>query len=185
MTAGTKEYTHLEMEAALCVWECINDWTLPDMRTKRADWIELREGVGSVEMRHQSIVLGKWCLQVYEICTKHDPDFFDGVAYDWEVIPMILDYARDPFGSPAIYAEHLPSPEQTALLVAYRHLYNEFVSDCTHESKRRWEYKELVTDDGGERMQQAFEIGEEPAEFVKWLGEKYDLIPADEWKRGF
>jgi hypothetical protein len=31
------------------------------------------------------------------------------------------------------------------------------------------------------RMRQAFELGEEPAEFVKWLGEKYDLIPASEW----
>ena len=25
------------------------------------------------------------------------------------------------------------------------------------------------------------EIRQEPDEFVKWLGEKYDLIPADEW----
>src|SRR6266487_2883886 len=118
MTAGTKGYTHLEMEAALCVWECLND---------------------------------------YDICTKHNPDFFEGVAYDWEVIPMILDYARDPFGTPVIYKDHLPSPEQTALLVAQRHLYDEFVSFCTHEADKQWGYRELVTDDGGERMRQSFE----------------------------
>jgi hypothetical protein len=34
-------------------------------------------------------------------------------------------------------------------------------------------------------MQQAFEMGEKPAEFVKWLGEKYDLTPVDVWNRGY
>ncbi len=29
-------------------------------------------------------------------------------------------------------------------------------------------------------MRQSFELGETPAEFVKWLGEKYDLTPASE-----
>jgi hypothetical protein len=30
-------------------------------------------------------------------------------------------------------------------------------------------------------MRQSFEIGEEPKDFVKWLGEKFDLTPASDW----
>jgi hypothetical protein len=55
-------------------------------------------------------------------------------------------------------------------------------------SQEQWAYEDLVTDDcpsrtvyHGGRMQQAFEIGEKPAEFVKWLGEKYDLTPTSGW----
>jgi hypothetical protein len=32
-----------------------------------------------------------------------------------------------------------------------------------------------------ERMRQSFEMGETTAEFVKWLGEKYELTPARSW----
>lgn len=173
-----KQYSHLEMEAGLCVWECLIEWTLHDEISKNhQDWVELRGAVGSVELRHQSIVIGKWCLKVYDICTKHDPEFFAGVAYDWEVIPMILGYARNREGEPVIYEHDLPAAEKVALFVTQEHLFNEFVTSCKHEARTQWSYTELVTDDDGVRMRQAFELGEEPAEFVKWLGEKYDLIP--------
>jgi hypothetical protein len=186
-----KLYSHLEMEAALCVWECLNDWTLlahgdvhaaainDDDDNIKTDWIALREGVGSVEMRHQSIVLGQWCLKIYDICTKHDPDFFDGLAYDWEVIPMMLNFARDAAGKPVIYAEGLPPVDRIAPLVAYEVLFDEFTRQCGGEANRQWAYRELVLDHA-DRVAQAFEIGEEPAEFIKWLGEKYDLTPASD-----
>ncbi|MEH2517418.1 hypothetical protein V1279_002991 [Bradyrhizobium sp. AZCC 1610] len=65
---------------------------------------------------------------------------------------------------------------------------DEFIRQCKAEAVKQWAYEDLVTDDcpsrnnyTGSRMQQAFEIGEKPAEFVKWLGEKYDLTPANEW----
>jgi hypothetical protein len=177
-----REYSHLEMEAALCVWECINDWTLlPDVSTtSRPDWIELREGVGSVEMRHQSIALGKWCLKIYDICTKHDEDFFDLLSYDWEVIPMMLDYACDDEGKQVIYEDAFPASEKVALLVAHRVLFDHFKRDCRHESDRQWGYRELV-EDHPERVVQAFALGETPAVFVTWLGEKYDLSPKGPW----
>jgi hypothetical protein len=177
-----REYTHLAMEAALCVWECLNEWTiLPDVSTQsRPEWIELREGIGSVEMRHQSIALGKWCLAIYEICTKHDRDFFDGLSYDWEVIPMILDYAYNANGKPLIYETDFPAPEKVALLVARRHLFAEFRRDCVCEASRQWGYSEFP-DDHPERVAQSFELGEMPAEFITWLGEKYDLSPKGPW----
>lgn len=169
-------YTHLQMEAALCVWECINDWTLSD--SPRDDWKALRDNVGSVELRHWSIELGTWCLAVYDACTKHDSDFFDGIAYDWEVIPMILDMIAIPDGAQTTAGIVLPDVTQTASLVARRHTFNEFELSCRHESDRQWKYADFMRDHP-ERVENAFEDGEEPAEFVKWLGEKYELYHFD------
>lgn len=175
-------FGYLQMEAALIVWETLNDWTLSDSALSRPEWIELREGVGSMEMRHQSIALGKWCLAIYDILTKHDRDFFDGVAYDFEVIPMMLNHAeRD--GVPVIYEDGLPDPANVALLIAHERLRNDFIWQCRCEANRQWSYDRLV-EDHPERVDQAFELGEEPSAFVKWLGEKYDLIGLKEWTHG-
>jgi hypothetical protein len=187
MTAAKQEtFSYLEVEAALCVWECINEWTLGDHINANGQpaWIELREQLGSAEMRHQSVELGQWCLQMWDILTKHDADFFDGVAYDWEVIPLMLGYALNQDGRPTIYAKELPPAQQTALLVARAHLYAEFYAECGREANKQWGYVDLVSDHS-EKVQQAFELGEEPKEHVKWLGEKYDLTPRLEWERGF
>ena len=116
MTDTTPQFNYLEVEAALCVWECINEWTLLLGDTGKPDWIELREGVGSVELRHQSIAIGQWCLKVYDLCTKDDPDFFDAASYDWEVIPMILGHAM-----PKENMVELPDVETTAAMVMLQH----------------------------------------------------------------
>jgi hypothetical protein len=178
-----KQYTHLEMEAGLCVWECLCEWTLGDLAEHRKDWVALREGVGSVELRHQSIVLGKWCLKVYDLCTKHDREFFAPLAYDWEVIPMILDYARDSDGEPVIYEHALPKPTAAASWVAYENLFEDFERDCRNEADKQWGYREFP-EDHPDRVERAFSDNETPAEFIKWLGEKYDLIPKEEWISG-
>jgi hypothetical protein len=56
---------------------------------------------------------------------------------------------------------------------AYRHA-------CRIEANKQWCYAGLV-DDHPERLLQAHELGESPASFIKWLGEKYDLIRAEDW----
>jgi hypothetical protein len=178
-----KEYTHLEMEAALCVWERLIEITLSDHINGPGQpaWTALREGIGSVEMRHQSIVLGKWCLKIYDLCTAHNRDFFEGISYDWEVIPMMLDYAEDAEGRPAIYEQFLPAPEKVALLVMHRHLRNEFVRSCRHEAQKQWAYGDLVEDNPPD-IDRGFESGDEPAAFIKALGEDLDLIDFGPWK---
>lgn len=40
-------------------------------------------------MRHASMAIGRWCLEVYE--AAGGAKTFDGWAYDWEVIPAMLD----------------------------------------------------------------------------------------------
>lgn len=173
-----KKFDYLEVEAALCVWEWINDVTLGlGGHNTSPEWIKLREEIGSGELRHQSIALGQWCLAVYDICVKHDPEFFDGIAYDWEVIPMIMAHARDDDGTPVIHPEggRLQPPQHVAMFVAREHLFDEFERSCIHEAHRQWAYGDLPLDHE-ERTESAFVSGDEPAAFIKWLGEKYDLI---------
>lgn len=171
-------FTYLEMEAALCVWECINDWTLEDERSKRQGWVELREAVGSVELRHASIGLGQWCLKVYDICTADEPLFFDGVSYDWDVIPMILGHAKNEDG-PLIEQSALPDPAAIAAVVMEEHRRSEWFSSARNQAARQWSYADLISENE-ERAAEAYARGEEAAAFVKWLGEKYDLTPASE-----
>lgn len=84
---GSSRYSPFEMEAALCVWEHFNDITVctdkPD-----PDWMAYREGVGSAELRHESIAIGRWALQVYDLLPQW---YRESGAYDWEIIPAIVD----------------------------------------------------------------------------------------------
>lgn len=83
---GSTRYSPLEMEAALCVWEHFNDIIVctdkPD-----PDWMAYREGVGSAELRHESIAIGRWALQVYDLLPQW---YRECGAYDWEIIPAIV-----------------------------------------------------------------------------------------------
>jgi hypothetical protein len=196
-------YSALEMEAALCVWECLNEWTLGTeeeieaMRINcddenshdaiRLEWIEMRDQCGSGEMRSQSIVLGKWCLEIYDLLTKHDPDFFDYWSYDWEVIPAMLVHAVCKDGKASMYrgdyvytGGELIDAASAAQLVALEFAWRRFKDECRREANKQWCYEDLISDHE-DRVYQAFTMGETPAEFVKWLGEKYDLTPASDW----
>ena len=56
----------------------------------------------------------------------------------------------------------------------------EFRRRCRIEANKQWCYAELVNDHP-ERAEQAWQLKETPADFIRWLGEKYDLTPADRW----
>lgn len=91
-------YTALEMEAALCVWEHLNDITVCTDKPDPA-WMEYREGVGSAELRHESIAIGRWALEVYDLLPQW---YRESGSYDWEIIPAIVgeltpgETSRDP-----------------------------------------------------------------------------------------
>jgi hypothetical protein len=175
-----KTFSYLEVEAALCVWEWINDVTLLS-GNGHDDWIKRREDLGSAELRHQSIALGQWCIKIYDILDGQT--FFDMISYDWEVIPLIMGFAMTDdhhLPRPAIYEAELPDPLRVATFVAHEHLYNMFVQDCRLEAARLWAYADLVSDHE-DRFHHAFASNEEPENFVLWLGEKYDLTRADRW----
>jgi hypothetical protein len=52
------------------------------------EWVQIREDLGSAELRHQSIAIGQWCLKIYDILDGGT--FFEMISYDWEVIPLIM-----------------------------------------------------------------------------------------------
>jgi hypothetical protein len=176
-TEAAKTFSYLEMEAALCIWECIESWTGGD--NPREDWEKLRGEVGSASLRSASIELAPWLLSVFDICTKADRDFFDGIAYDWEVVPMIMNHIDPAKIDWIFYGSEGKPPEAGAVasLVARQHLLDEYIRDCRLEAGRQWAYSDLVSDHAERVESQGFESGDEPKEFVKWLGEKYDLSP--------
>ena len=98
--AGT--YTHLEMEAALCVWEHLCDITVNTTEPDE-EWFDYRQGIGSVELRHESITIGKWVLKVYDLL----PEWYRDIgAYDWEIVPTIVGHLTP--------GEEHPDPQETA-----------------------------------------------------------------------
>jgi hypothetical protein len=107
------EYPREEVIAALCVWEHINEMTLSNGPQKSEAWIDLREGIGSLELRWQSMAIGAWCVKVCDLCTRQHPYIFDTMPFDWEVIPLIMTELIGPDG-PAIYESAFPSPALAA-----------------------------------------------------------------------
>lgn len=81
-------YTHLQMEAALCVWECIRD--------KANQWPELDIYIannGYVQTRHDAIKIAKWAERCFDIWCHMKPtnrDRLAGLPYDWEIIPAMV-----------------------------------------------------------------------------------------------
>jgi hypothetical protein len=79
-------YTHLEVEAALCIWECLDARSTNQL--EHPSLAAYRSSVGTAELRHLSIRLAAYCLAIY----NRLPDTLtDGLAYDWEIIPALLD----------------------------------------------------------------------------------------------
>lgn len=123
-------YSNLEMEAALCVWEFMEAASDHDHKLRIEALADLRDRIGSAELRHASIAIGRYCLKVYDLIPEDDRQ---GHAYDWEIIPAIvatIDFPNlEPTLSPAEAAARViaelqapppppPAPEEPpALLV--------------------------------------------------------------------
>lgn len=113
-------YSTLEVEAALCVWEAINERTSNDNDARHATLNAFRDGYGTVHLRHLSMKIGRWCLAVYDAGNAADPhgNAWDSVTYDWEFIPACLDRVAWPSDPHASDEPTLPDPVVTAKLVA-------------------------------------------------------------------
>ncbi len=118
----------------------------------RVEWIEMREECGSAEMRSQSIVLGLWCLEIYDILTANDAEFFSWWSYDWEVIPAMLKHAVCNDGKASMYrgdyvymGGELIDPHSAAQLVAQEFAWLRFEDDCKGEARKQWPTKAWST----------------------------------------
>lgn len=79
-------YSHLEMEAALCIWEHLD--ACSDQPRLYPDIYNYRQLNGTAEFRHTAITLARYCTDVYD---QLPAKLVDDIAYDWDVIPTILD----------------------------------------------------------------------------------------------
>lgn len=81
-----RTYTHLEMEAALCIWESLEARSQDEKEYPAVK--AFRDNYGTAEFRSMAVLLVPYCLAVYDAMPKH---LVEGFAYDWDVIPAILD----------------------------------------------------------------------------------------------
>lgn len=175
-----RKFSYLEMEAALCVWEAINDWTLIHSPDKRDDWIALRESEGAAALRHASIALGQWCLSVYDViaASPNGKWIFDTLNYDWDFIPAALSCARDSGGAITLDPAALPSPLDGAQQTLNRLAKDDWFAHARWAANHLWGYPELVADHP-ERFAACMESGQSPYDAAREIGEHYDLATPD------
>lgn len=191
-------FTRLEGEAALCLWEAMNDarcaspppqWAAPML----AHW----EASGSVQMRHHALDLAAWACRVFDLIPEEDRD---GFAYDWEVIPAILAHvgwqegANGPIEPAAAdvaaavaaelrkdWAEGVARSEAAATeRKADADAFEDWRAKANAELKRRFG---IDYEDGAGRdvrdLREWFDEGQTPEELADWFGRKYDLDPVE------
>lgn len=188
----TASFTYIQVEAALCAWE----WMLDN--TKHEIFGNMFEDLGYSAMRMVSVQAGNIAAQVHDHMQAQGYEFTS--AYDWEFVPDVLvrldwnaltednQYSGAPY-QPDIHAifvamvaadkAHQTNPR----LRDFQKLAakpDEWIATARAEAERQWGFGDLVSDHP-ERVTSAIANGENPAEFVKWLGEKFDLTPRSEW----
>ncbi|TPJ51774.1 MULTISPECIES: hypothetical protein [unclassified Mesorhizobium] len=159
-------YSHLEVEAALCVWEHLCEITVVGDQPASPEWMKYREDVGSLELRHHSIDIGKWVLQVYDLL----PEWYRASgAYDWEIVPAIVSCLTpgEAFRDPVMARRELLISQSAK---------EEYFRSCDWHLKAF--YGITIEDAGVEKdefLQVWFDINTDPAEQIRRYAEKYDL----------
>lgn len=85
--AKEPKYTALEMEAALCIWEWINDHTTTEEAPAYPALNDAREAHGTFALRSAVPALATWLLTVYDAALAGE---WDSHSYDWEIVPAIM-----------------------------------------------------------------------------------------------
>lgn len=91
----SRAYSIEHVEAALCVWEWVNECSLDAHKPEHEHLCRYRREHGTVEMRHVCIGLADYCLNVYDLL----PDIRDCFTFDWHIVPEIVgtvDWSHDP-----------------------------------------------------------------------------------------
>ncbi len=92
-----KIYSELEAEAALCLWEAMleakftNEKREEEGLEERSDMVSVWDDTGSLFMRHEALRLAHVVCETYELIPVGARD---AIAYDWEIVPAILDTFR-------------------------------------------------------------------------------------------
>lgn len=182
MSGMEKAYTHLELEAAICVWEEINERTLHSKKGTHPELQKCREDWGSATLRHASIAIGRFCLKVYALLPE---DVKDGRAYDWEIIPGIMDHVDfSQSGEPSEYKFKEPQEVADVLIAAWR--FDDWLSAANRELKQGWaiDFHEAGASVDDMRAYHASDPTTTGLEMAQWWANKYDLDRVDQpWGR--
>lgn len=186
-----------QIEAALCAWE----WMCENRDGDQLG--ELFQNHGTVAMRWVSMQAGHIVCLVHDHMLAQGYEFAD--AYDWEFVPSVLqkldwgilvDDNQDG-GEPykpnihAIFCAMVAADKASQAEPKYRSFQkpepapdiqaftpDQYIAACRAEAEAQWGYGDLVSDHR-EKVTNAMEAAEDPATFIQWLGEKYDLTPKE------
>ena len=90
-----RTFTTLQMEAALCIWECFIDMRRAEDK-RNAAFDSAWDQFGTVHMRHMSYTLAPLACDVWDIMTEEQRERL--IPYDWTFIPEFvrcIDFATD------------------------------------------------------------------------------------------
>jgi hypothetical protein len=82
----TRIFTYLHVEAALCIWEWVDDCT-QSRGDEHRQMQAYRNEHGTCAMREDCIHLAGYCLRVYDLLPQ---ELAQSIPYDWEIIPAIV-----------------------------------------------------------------------------------------------
>ncbi|WP_454287209.1 hypothetical protein [Rhizobium arsenicireducens] len=163
-----------DIEAALCCWE----WLLSPDRDQM--WESVADGVGFPGMRMVSVHAGQIVLSVHDLMEARGLEFT--YAYDFDFVPAVLEQLDWPtlvennqYGDRTYRPDPAPMLDHMLKTMPDR-FSDQWLDDAKREAKKQWAYEDLVSD-----HEDKIDRTETPAEWVKRIGEKYDLTPAGDW----
>lgn len=168
-----------DIESAMCVWEYILD------NAANHPWQGYLEGHGYGAIRMCAIEAGQIAHEVWTLLDSQGWELIG--SFDWEFVPVICDLIDWPkliegnqYGGPKYEPDiaHLAGQVLQRLqdIYTFEDPKKGWMRQARYQASHRWGYEELV-DEHMDVAERAYARGDTPAEFVKWFGEKYDLIP--------
>jgi hypothetical protein len=84
---ANRSYTLDEVEAGMCIWEELDERSRgPRSQPRFERW---REKHGTAALRNQALALIEYCDAMFYALPAEE---WDGVAYDWDIVPYLLDF---------------------------------------------------------------------------------------------
>ena len=92
-----EQSVYVQAETALCIWEYAHNMLATVKAPKIFNWLKQHEG--AFTGRENAIYLAHLVEHAWH--KAHGDDFeLDGYAFDWEIVPYLLEYWADNYDSP-------------------------------------------------------------------------------------
>lgn len=163
-----------DVDAAICAYEWLNSQLEKGNQAINTLW----QNNGSCAMRQLAMAAGRISERLWKKTKGRYEDCFD-----FEFVPDVMSRLNLDALMDEIQYSRAYEPDEKAILsvIMAEYAAREWKSLARMEASKQWGYSDLISDheDAAEAARAA---GETPADFVKALGEKYDLMPAREWR---